>query len=37
MKNKMITIFAVIGAIAAIAGAIAYILNFGKRVDRIYE
>lgn len=37
MKNKLITLFAVIGAIAAIAGAIAYILNFGKRVDRISE
>lgn len=37
MKNKMIAIFAVIGAIAAIAGTIAYILNFGKRVARISE
>ena len=30
-------LFAVIGVVAAIAGAIAYILNFGKRVDRISE
>ena len=37
MKNKLIAIFAVIGVVAAIAGAIAYILNFGKRVDRISE
>ena len=29
--------FAVIGAVAAIAGAVAYILNFGKRADRISE
>ena len=37
MKNKLITIFAVIGAIAAIAGAVAYILNFKKQVDGITD
>ena len=37
MKKKFITIFAVIGAVAAIAGAVAYILNFGRRDDRISE
>ena len=30
MRNKLITIFAVVGVVAAIAGAVAYILNFGK-------
>ena len=30
MRNKLITIFAVIGAVAAVAGTVAYILNFGK-------
>ena len=30
MKKKFITIFAVIGAVAAVAGTDAYILNFGK-------
>ena len=33
MKNKLITIFAIIGAVAAIAGAVAYILNFKKQVN----
>ena len=37
MKNKLITIFAVFGAVAAIAGAVGYILNFRKRVDHISE
>jgi len=37
MKNKLITIFAVIGAVAAIAGAVAYILNFKKEVGNMIE
>lgn len=37
MKNKLITIFAVIGAVAAISGAVAYILNFKKEVSGIAE
>ena len=37
MKNKLITIFAVIGAVVAIAGAVAYILNIKKQIDGIVE
>ncbi len=37
MKNKLITIFAVIGAVAAIAGAVAYILNIKKQIDGIVD
>lgn len=37
MKNKLITIFAVIGAVAAIAGAVAYILNFKKEISGIVD
>ena len=33
MKNKLITIFAV----AAVAGAVAYILNFKKQIDGIVD
>lgn len=37
MKNKLITIFAVIGAVAVIAGAVAYILNFKNETKSIVE
>ena len=37
MKKKLITIYAVIGAIAAITGVVASIINFRKRVIRISE
>ena len=37
MKNKLITIFAVIGAVAAIAGAVAYILKVKKEISGIVE
>lgn len=37
MKNKLITIFAVIGAVAAIAGAVAYFLNIKKQIDGIVD
>ena len=37
MKNKLITIFAVFGAVAAIAGAVAYILNIKKHIDGIVD
>lgn len=37
MNNKLITIFAVIGAVAAITGAVAYILNFKKQVGGITD
>ena len=37
MRNKLITIFAVIGAVAAITGVVASIINFRKRVIRISE
>ena len=37
MKNKLITIFAVIGAVAAIVGAVAYILNIKKHIDGIVD
>ena len=37
MKNKLITIFAVIGAVAAIAGAVAYILSIKKQIDGIVD
>lgn len=37
MKNKLITIFAVIGAVVAVAGAVAYILNFKKQIDGIVD
>ena len=37
LKNKLITIFAVIGAVAAIAGAVAYILDFKKEVSGMIE
>ena len=33
MKNKLITIFAVIGAVAAIAGGVAYLLKVKKELD----
>ena len=33
MKNKLITIFAVFGPGAAIAGAVAYILHIKKQID----
>jgi len=35
MNNKLITIFAIIGAVTVIAGAVAYILNFKKQVNGI--
>lgn len=37
MKNKLVTIFAVIGAVAAIAGAVAYLLKVKKEFDGIVE
>ena len=37
MKNKLITIFAVFGAVAAIAGAVAYILIIKKQIDGIVD
>ena len=37
MKNKLITIFAVIGAVAAIAGGVAYLLKVKKELDGITE
>ena len=37
MKNKLITIFAVFGAVAAIAGAVAYLLKVKKELDGIVE
>lgn len=37
MRNKLITIFAVIGTVAAIAGAVAYVLNFKKQIGEITE
>ncbi len=37
MKNKLITIFAIIGAIATIAGAVAYILNFKKEISGMID
>ena len=37
MKNKLITIFAVIGAVAAIAGGVAYLLKDKKELDGITE
>lgn len=37
MRNKLITIFAVIGAVVAIAGAVAYILNFKNEIKGIEE
>lgn len=30
MKNKLIVIFSIVGAVAAVAGVIAYVLNFKK-------
>ena len=37
MKNKLITIFAVIGAVAAIAGGVAYLLKVKKELAGIVE
>ena len=37
MKNKLITIFAVIGAVVAIAGGVAYLLKVKKELDGIVE
>ena len=37
MKKKLITIFAVIGAVAAIAGGVAYLLKVKKELDGIVE
>ena len=37
MKNKLIAIFAVIGAVTAVAGAVAYILNIKKQIDGIVD
>ena len=37
MKNKLIGAFAIFGAIAAIAGVVAYILKIMKDVDGIAQ
>ena len=37
MKNKLITIFAIVGAFATVAGIIAYILNCKRQFDGINE
>ena len=37
MKNKLIAIFAVIGAVAAIAGGVAYVLKVKKEISGIVE
>ena len=31
MKNRVITVFAIVGAVVAIAGTVTYILNFGRK------
>lgn len=35
MRNKLITILSIIGTVATITGAVAYILNFKKQVNGI--
>lgn len=37
MKKKLISAFAIFGVIAAVAGAVAYILKFKKEIDGIVE